>query len=106
MTAAPRRRRALLTRRWRVTSSLRWAVLACGCLLGSAPAARAADPERHGFLDRVYKGGGGEAKYVLFVPHGYKGDQEYPLVLFLHGSGSTGTDGKKQVGGIAAAIHA
>ena len=30
------------------------------------------------------------------MPHDYKGDKEYPLILFLHGSGETGTDGKKQ----------
>src|SRR5262249_17824040 len=40
---------------------------------------------------------GAEAKYVLFVPHDYKGDKAYPLILFLHGSGESGTDGKKQV---------
>ena len=83
------------------------ALPALGCLLclGLAPA-HAADPVAHGFLDRVYKGAGDEeAKYVLFVPHDYKGDKPYPLVVFLHGSGSTGTDGKKQVGGIAAAIR-
>src|SRR5262249_43200392 len=39
---------------------------------------------------------GGEAKYVLFVPHDYKGDKAYPLILFLHGAGETGTDGHKQ----------
>src|SRR5262249_25287152 len=30
---------------------------------------------------------GKEAKYVLFVPHDYKGDKPYPLILFLHGAG-------------------
>src|SRR5262245_52462983 len=49
-----------------------------------------------GFLDRVYKGpDGAEAKYVLFVPHDYKGDKEFPLILFLHGAGET-KGGKKQ----------
>ncbi len=49
-----------------------------------------------GFLDRVHKDADGkEAKYVLFVPQSYKSDKEYPLILFLHGSGETGTDGKK-----------
>ena len=50
-----------------------------------------------GLLDRTFNDADGkEAKYVLFVPHDYKGDKEYPLILFLHGSGETGTDGKKQ----------
>ena len=30
------------------------------------------------------------------MPADYKGDKEYPIILFLHGSGETGTDGKKQ----------
>ena len=44
-----------------------------------------------GFLDRTFTDADGkEAKYVLFVPHDYKGDKPYPLILFLHGSGETG----------------
>jgi predicted peptidase len=58
---------------------------------------RAADNDQRGFLNRVHKDADGkEAKYVLFVPHDYKGDQQYPLILFLHGAGETGTDGLKQ----------
>jgi predicted peptidase len=68
--------------------------------------AQAADKDEHGFLDRVHKDDDGkEAKYVLFVPHDYKGDKAYPLILFLHGSGETGTDGTKQATvGLAPAI--
>lgn len=41
-----------------------------------------------GFLNRVFKDADGkEHKYVLFVPYDYKGDKEYPLILFLHGAG-------------------
>jgi predicted peptidase len=55
------------------------------------------DVKKHGFIDRVFKDkDGAEAKWVLFVPHDYKGDQAYPLIIFLHGSGETGTDGVKQ----------
>ncbi len=50
-----------------------------------------------GLIDRTFTDADGtEAKYALFVPHDYKGDKPYPLILFLHGSGETGTDGKKQ----------
>jgi len=50
-----------------------------------------------GFLDRVYKDQDGkEARYVLFVPADYQADKPYPCILFLHGSGETGTDGQKQ----------
>lgn len=42
---------------------------------------------------------GAEAKYVLFKPKAAanpKDGEKFPLILFLHGSGETGTDGKLQ----------
>jgi predicted peptidase len=64
----------------------------------SATRARADGTPEHGFLDRTHKDPDGkDAKYVLFVPHAYEGDKAYPLILFLHGAGETGTDGKRQV---------
>jgi predicted peptidase len=73
-------------------------LLAVGCLFAVALAqSGAADQDERGFLNRVFKGAdGAEAKYVLFAPHDYKGDKPYPVILFLHGAGETGTDGKKQ----------
>jgi poly(3-hydroxybutyrate) depolymerase len=66
----------------------------CGWF-GFAAVGRAED--KHGFLDRVHKDADGkEAKYVLFIPKDYDGKKAYPLILFLHGAGETGTDGKKQ----------
>jgi predicted peptidase len=66
---------------------------------------QAADKDERGFIDRVFKDGDKESKYVIFVPHDYKGDKEYPLILFLHGAGESGTDGKKQAAvGLGAAI--
>jgi len=50
-----------------------------------------------GFLNKVHKTDQGEFKYVLFVPHDYKGDKEYPLILFLHGAGERGDDGELPV---------
>lgn len=78
-------------------------VLACSCLLllGMARGRAAEKKVATGFLDRVHKDADGkEAKYVLFVPEHYKADKAYPAILFLHGAGETGTDGKKaaQVG--------
>jgi len=59
-----------------------------------------------GFVHKVHKSKNGDAKYVVFVPPDYKGDKEYPVILFLHGSGSTGDDGEKQIkGGLAKAIR-
>ena len=38
----------------------------------------------------MYKGPDGkDVQYVLFVPHDYKGNTAYPVILFLHGSGET-----------------
>jgi predicted peptidase len=73
---------------------LRWllGLMTLGLLSGPGRAAEAG----HGFLDRVYKDAdGNETKYALFVPHDYEGDEPYPLILFLHGSGERGADGKK-----------
>ncbi len=76
------------------------------CLL---PSLGRAEAPAHGFLNRTIKDADGkEAKYVLFVPDDYKadGDKAYPIILFLHGSGETGEDGKKQATvGLAPAIR-
>jgi predicted peptidase len=88
-----------------VKTSLRLSVLALGCLLGLA-SVRGADNVEPGFQNKVYKGADGkESKYVVFIPHGYTGEKPVPLVLFLHGAGATGDDGKKQVSGIAAEVR-
>jgi predicted peptidase len=71
-------------------------LLCCFLLLAGLPAARADDPAT-GFLDRTIKNPDGkESKYVVFVPAAYQGDKPYPVILFLHGSGESGNDGKKQ----------
>jgi predicted peptidase len=77
------------------------------CFLPSL--AFAAPPTTSGFHERTIKDADGkEAKYMIFVPDGYKadGDKEWPIILFLHGSGETGNDGKKQAGtGLGPAIR-
>lgn len=65
-------------------------------LLASAGAIDAGETKT-GFIDRIHKGKDGDAKYVVFVPHAYKGDKEFPLILFLHGAGERGDDGKAPV---------
>lgn len=40
---------------------------------------------------------GAEMNYRYFLPANYDPNQEYPLVLFLHGSGESGTDNFRQV---------
>jgi predicted peptidase len=56
-----------------------------------------AGEEKNGFITKVYKGPEGEGKYVVYIPKTYTGDKEFPLILFLHGAGETGSDGEKQV---------
>src|SRR5947207_860705 len=85
-------------------TTLRTLALACGGLLLASGAALAADTEgKHGFLNLVYKDADGkEAKYILFVPHDYKGDKAYPLILFLHGDADTAVPVKRSRDMIAA----
>ena len=71
------------------------AILALACsaaaLLGSAP------PES-GFVDKTIDYNGASVKYVVFVPKAYDPEKAHPTILFLHGSGEQGDDGKKQAG--------
>jgi predicted peptidase len=68
-----------------------------GCLLLGSVGVRA-DDKATGFLNRVHKSADGtEAKYVVFVPHNYQSDKLYPVILFLHGAGEWGHEGRKQV---------
>src|SRR5260370_30879749 len=65
-----------------------------------------AGEEKTGFIHKVHKGKDNDAKYIVFVPPDYKVEKAYPVILFLHGAGSTGDDGEKQVkGGLAKAIR-
>lgn len=74
-------------------SSWKWGFV---CLCWGLGTMAGAQETQHGFLNRVFRGPDGDAKYVLFVPHDYQADKAYPLILFLHGAGETGTDGLKQ----------
>ena len=59
------------------------------------------DPVKTGFVNKVYKAADDtEHKYYVYIPADYKGDKEYPCILFLHGKGDTGAKG-----GLAPAIR-
>jgi predicted peptidase len=74
---------------------LAWAVLAA---LGLAVAPAWAGDAKTGFLNKTFKDkDGSEAPYVLFVPHDYKGEKDYPVILFLHGAGETKGGSKQPV---------
>jgi predicted peptidase len=65
-------------------------------LVGAVPAR--GEGRTTGFIHRVHKAADGtEARYVVFVPHDYRGDRPTPTIFFLHGAGEWGTDGEKQI---------
>ena len=71
------------------------------------PSLSHAEEANSGFLNKTFTDpDGSKAKYVLYVPPDYKNDKPIPVILFLHGSGETGTDGLKQAEvGMAPAIR-
>ena len=81
-------------------------VLMCAAVLAfSIPASHAGDA-KSGFVNKIYKSKDGDVKYVVFVPKAYTGEKEFPVILFLHGAGESGTDGEKQLkAGLAKAIR-
>jgi len=48
-----------------------------------------------GFEQRVFKDDQGEHRYSVFLPDGYSADRQWPVILFLHGAGERGTDGRR-----------
>ncbi|MCA9066010.1 MAG: hypothetical protein KDA96_23235, partial [Planctomycetaceae bacterium] len=52
---------------------------------------------RTGFIDRVFSDETGDHRYVLFVPHSYSPDKKWPVIVFLHGAGERGSDGRLQL---------
>jgi poly(3-hydroxybutyrate) depolymerase len=84
---------------------LRLAIFA-GAISASA-SALSAEEAATGFVSRVYRDSDGEHKYMVFIPAAYRADQKWPVLLYLHGSGSRGSDGKLPlVAGIGAQIQA
>jgi thiol-disulfide isomerase/thioredoxin/predicted esterase len=61
-----------------------------------------------GFVDKVYRHSeGSESKYVVFVPRANVRDKPIPAILYLHGAGSRGADGRLPIrSGLAKAIRA
>ena len=49
------------------------------------------------FVQRTFRDDSGEHPYTVFLPKGYSPDKKWPVVLFLHGAGERGTDGKKHL---------
>lgn len=63
-------------------------------------------PDATGFVEKVLRQSDGpESKYVVYLPEGYDESQQYPAILFLHGAGAEGTDGRRHIMAIAPAIN-
>ena len=74
-------------------------------MLVLATALLGAKAPESGFLDKTIEYNGAQVKYVVYVPKEYNPEKPHPSILFLHGSGEQGDDGKKQVSvGLGAAM--
>src|SRR5262245_12178193 len=67
--------------------------------LGSRAAAQNGPTDPYGGMEgRLFDAGGGfTLPYRLFRPVGYNAANKYPLVIFLHGSGESGTNNRLQI---------
>ncbi len=50
-----------------------------------------------GFVFKSVRIGERALEYVVYVPRAYHAGKKWPAVVFLHGSGESGTDGQKQI---------
>ncbi len=72
-------------------------LLAAAVAVAVAAGATTRTPRDSGFLFRSLRVDGREYLYALYVPRSYRGDRPWPLIVFLHGSGESGTDGSKEI---------
>jgi len=67
--------------------------------VGYAQTPSSAPKHETGFLKRSVTLGSSTMNYRVYIPGGYDPAKKYPVVLYLHGAGSTGSDNEKQIGG-------
>jgi predicted peptidase len=72
-----------------------WKALGLMGLASLAPVAAAQSPPPcdTGFLNGRVDGGGKTMRYVVYVPHDYTPERQWPVILFLHGAYADGQDG-------------
>jgi poly(3-hydroxybutyrate) depolymerase len=86
--------------------STQWAWLLLGFAFVGGNA-HSADDGRRGFIEKVFKDDTGEHKYVVFLPQNYSPIKSSPVILFLHGAGERGTDGRAHLNiGLGAMVKA
>jgi predicted peptidase len=54
------------------------------------------EPPKTGFLERTVRVGDVSHAYKVYVPPGFDPKRSWPVVLWLHGAGESGTDGVQQ----------
>lgn len=54
-------------------------------------------PAAAGLLAGEIEGAGARLPYLIYVPRDYDAARRWPLILFLHGQGESGTDGWRQL---------
>jgi len=59
-------------------------------------AAGTAQEQKSGFLERTVRIGEATHAYKVYVPPGFDTRRSWPVILFLHGAGESGTDGVQQ----------
>jgi len=84
-----------LMKPWLHAAGLLALLLLIGTAVCGADSAANVDSAK-GMVDRVYRDADGQHKYVVFVPDDYTPEKAWPVILFLHGAGERGTDGKAQ----------
>ncbi len=85
----------------------RWCLVIAAAFLVMAGQANAADDGKRGFVEKVFKDDAGEHKYVVFVPPSYSPSKPLPEILFLHGAGERGNDGRVHLNvGLGAMVKA
>ena len=70
-----------------------------GTILGMGRSSDGAPPADAptGFIFKTIDAGGTTLKYVVYVPRDYTPTKPMPAMVFLHGSGESGTDGQKMI---------
>ncbi|MBL8849139.1 MAG: hypothetical protein JNG89_05625, partial [Planctomycetaceae bacterium] len=78
----------------------------CLCLLAVLAGHRSAAAGDTEFVFRTHVDEQGPHHYAVYVPRSYTRESRWPVVLYLHGAGLSGTDGRRHLhGGLAAVIR-
>ena len=77
----------------RLVITLLLSLLAIACAASPARSQDTVD----GFVARIFSKSGKTIPYRLFIPPKYKRSGKYPLILWLHGAGGSGTDNLRQI---------